>query len=385
MMLKLIRTRTFLIAAVIALHFALSPGTVNLMSYVSSKAHEYSQLVSSSIFDKQHQKQLNGFMSELLRTKEEPSAPLLDTIDATREWLKTRHCELSLVLLPSRSTVLDETGQPKLHGKTAAKLMAVTQRELEKRGHHVLSAMPDVYLGSFAPDANLFLDHIHFTPEGNDFLASLLEKRFGSKILDGSTMLMGDCFALTVAKGLKNLSPEAQARAFWKNGSSNVVAFELSKAPKEELDGIKEVIWILNDSYLDTKKPDYFPKPVLAEATAGKPIVSGIRRVKAKLTDASQVSGARLSKATYPNALVQHKFQTENEILLGIRYIMKDKVQDGAVMDWHNGAVLFLDIQPWEEAVREHPEIGREQVLDDLYDFTTPRFFIVNWIYSTSL
>lgn len=162
----------------------------------------------------------------------------------------------------------------------------------------------------------------------------------------------------------------------WRNGGSHLIPGELARLPPEELDGVRQVFWLMCDDYLRMKQFPAFP----TAADLRKSSHPGERTLRVKITRATAVPGDLGARSPCAEAMAQHKFTTaENERFLAAIHVMKEReVTLGNC--WMLGEPLVITVIPWETAAGKRPELKNIQILDDRPDFTLPRYFITRWL-----
>ncbi len=308
----------------------------------------------------------------------------VETIVALAAELEKNGTELCIVRMPVRPEIYGETTDSfdapleEPHVNTVSARRA--QRLLEDEGIPVINLYPDIRRKSLLSDI-FSKDRFHFLPEAEAAIAQILDTKLQEKGLmmqsgrSKNVVFMGECFADNFAREMISADPIDKIKVLNKNGGGNLVHNYLFVFEEEYLKDTDLVVWVFTDRHFSnpnfaTLEPepdtstDVEARSVIAELKATTPLALG---------DESQFD--------YPDALRSSVYQVEatGERLIGIDQIMKDR-QITLGRKIKIGDRVRLKLVPWGAWLRENQALVKIFMIDDVEDFTLPRYWIADWL-----
>ena len=346
-------------------HVVLAPMTVRALNSVSTSINAWADA-------RQHA----SYHAALQATKVQARADLLTAVESLRDWLAKTDRRLTVILVPTQRSLMDDDGVPLRSPSPPAKAMAATEAALKAKGMAVVNLLPDAYREALKDPSGLFRDRVHYTNEFELTVAGQLRGRIASE----EVLYLGDCFARNLAVATERVNPGLRVRSFWKNGTTQAMAYELSRCAPDELAGVRDVCWVIGDFALGAKDDKFAPcssTPVTPQA--------GEQVVYAKLVEQTPVRSTLNKESSYEDALVVNKFRKpDGEYFLGVIEIMiKRSMQEGA-RQWVLGEGFKMTVVDWDYATRSQASLKNIQMIDDIQDYQLPRFRIVEWIHASN-
>lgn len=309
---------------------------------------------------------------------------LLPCVLAFRDHLATRHIKLRILLRPTKEDLLGADGKLLTVPTQTALAMTAAERTLRKAGIRTVNLMPDIYkAAALHPEWPVTAsDNAHLSKEMVTVMAQTLcdsledwQKADGGR----NMLLVGDCYALLTAAELKKGTTLPGVSSQWKNAGDAVMAFEVSHIPQETIPHVREIYWFLSSPNIIAGSITPLPHPSPPDPSS--PPDERIRTVLAQVTKITKVPQDIWKNAPYPNALALHQIATESgETFLAVVPIMENRSPLPS-MSWVAQQRLQLTLQPWDAATRAMPSLGREQILDDIQDFTADRYYVTGWLH----
>jgi hypothetical protein len=308
----------------------------------------------------------------------------VSTVIELAEELKNDGKDLCIVRMPVRSEIyqnqtdahdnpLEESHENTLAGDDAERL-------LKEAGIAVLNLYPDIRGASLQSEI-FHSDRFHFTPEADKSLAEIVAK----KLRDAGVMMlpdekknvvfMGECFAESFAKEIIHTGPKDEIKILNKNGGGSLVHNYLYVFPEEYLKDTDLVVWIFTDRHFSN------PNFATLEPDPGVPTSSEPRMVLARAKAVTAMALGAGKKLNYPDALRTGIFELaeSGEQVIGIDQILKAR-QVTLNRKYREGDLLRLKIVPWDAWIRKHPKLVSMYLIDNIEDFTMPRFWIEDWL-----
>ncbi|HSI64948.1 MAG TPA: hypothetical protein VLE43_17610, partial [Candidatus Saccharimonadia bacterium] len=322
------------------------------------------------------------YLKELRESKSACREDLLPCVLAFRDFLATRNIKLRILLRPGKDDLLGEDGRLRTTPTESALALTAAEQTLKKAGIRAVNLLPDMYAeAALHPERPVTQpDGSHLSTEmvsvmGQTLCRSLEERQ---KQQAGRHMLLvGDCYALLTANQLKQGTILPGVRSQWKNSSDSQMAYEISRIPPEFFPAVREIYWFLSSPVL--VRGSGHPLPLPSPPDAAAPEEEKIRAVLVRITRISKIPGGLGASSPYPNALALHECATDaGEKFLAIVPVMHDRVPLPA-RSWVADLQLILTMQPWDAATRATPNLGREQIFDDIQDFATARYHVSGW------
>jgi hypothetical protein len=361
----------------LAAHALLAPFTADLIRNLPDTLHKRAAA-----------RQTDRYLNALRQTRQSHRQELVTCIVSLREVLAERNIKLRVILRPEFDCLLNaERNAPRGELAAQAAAMLATESALKKQGVITVNLLPALHRQVCLQKGTgvITQDGFHYTPSMVAAMARTLEQSMTDhqRSREGRhLMLAGDCYAYSIAAELRSEGVLSHARCFFRNGADNLMAHQLAKAPADALENVREVYWVLSSSHMteDAKTPLPPPQPM----TLGGPVSQNSERtVKATLSKLTTIPQNLGKGSPYPNALILHKFVTsEGEPLLGVIDLMKSQTVDEGIRLWQRNATFILTLRPWEKAVAAEPRLDREQVFDDLGDFSSDRYYITDWTHA---
>lgn len=350
---------------VLAGHVLLAPMTVRALNSASKSIKAWADA-------RQHA----DYLAAAQATKVQVRPDLLYAVESLRDWLAKTDRRLAIILVPTQRSLMDDDGVPLRSPSPPAKAMAATEAALKARGIAVVNLLPDTYREALRDPSGLFRDRVHYTNEFELTVAGLLRGRIASE----GVLYLGDCFARNLAAAAERAEPGLRVQSFWKNGTTQAMAYELSRCAPDEMAGVHDVCWVIGDFALGAKDDKFAPcstEPVTPQA--------GEQVVYAKLVEQTPVKSTLNKESSYEDALVVNKFRKpDGEYFLGVIEIMiKRSMQEGA-RQWVLGESFKMTIVDWDYATRSQASLKNIQMIDDIQDYQLPRFRIVEWIHASN-
>jgi hypothetical protein len=299
--------------------------------------------------------------------------------------------KLRLILRPEHTVLQDRDGH-KVHEVTESALaMRAAERQLRKQGVRVVNLLPDLYAyGRRYPDEPYCQPDGHYTPAVVGQIANTLcksledwQKRRGGR----STLLVGDCYATLTAHHLQQGDVIPGVRSQWKNGGDHLMAYEISRLPADLLPEVREIFWIISSDTLLPSSQSAVPLPLPVSGPFPIPQNDDSPDhasliVKVKVTRATRVPDDLGSGSPYPNAYAIYEVATDGgKTFLVVHSVMQTHVACVGNR-WQMHTPLVLSLQPWESAIKERPELAREQLFDDVQDYTSGRYLVTHWLHA---
>lgn len=360
------------VLGVVVLHFALAPLT--------------GWWVESTIESTRHQlaaKKSSRYLRTLGDAEAECRKELLPCVLAFRDYLEKHRIKLRVILRPERESLLAPDGSPQTETNRSALAAIAAEKLLKKEGIITVNLLPALHEETCRrKGGGVFgVEDPHFTKEMIQRMADTLAgsmKEHQLKQEGRHLLLVGDCYATLIAAQLKKGEVLPATRALWKNGGDIMMAYEISRLAPEALDEIREIYWVLNIDRLRPEAPE--PLPLPSPPASRENGAGGERTLKAVLTKRTETPATLGKTSPYPNALILHEFTGENgEKILAVTEIMRAHEVNITVQNWFQKKPFILTLEPWDEAVRGNPTLAREQMLDDVQDFTAERYYIKDW------
>lgn len=362
--------------AVVAAHLLLALPTADWLRGMEQAARE-----------KKASKRSSDYIKAVLKSNPACREDLIPCIRAFRDYLAERRIKLRVVLRPEISTVMTSQGSPQLEPNAQAAALMAAEHALKKEGVVTVNLLPPLHreiclregAGVQEPTDS------HFTRPLIQFMANVLEnsKTEHQRAHQGRHLLLvGDCYATLITSRLVLGDTLPGTRSLWKNSGDTLMAYEISRVPPEVLDGVREIYWCLSALNLQpgSKAPLPLPRPRSNELQGKEDPERTIRATLTRLTVAPENLGR---ESPYPNALIAHEFTTEDgEKLLAIVQIMEARTVNPAVKSWLRRKPYVLTLQPWHIAVEQNPALGREQLMDEIQDFTAERYYVKDWTHA---
>jgi hypothetical protein len=308
----------------------------------------------------------------------------VSTIIELAEELREEGRELCIVRMPVRPEIYESPGDShdepleQLHENTVSGNHA--ERMLKKAGVPVLNLYPDIRRASLLSDI-FQQDRFHFTAEGDQRISQILMK----KLRDAGVMMlpdkkknvvfMGECFAESFGKEIIASDPQDDIKILNKNGGGSLVHNYLYVFPKEYLNDTDLVVWVFTDRHFSN------PNFAALEPDPGVPKNSEPRKVLARAKSVTALALGDEKKFNYPDALRTGIFELADsgEQVIGIDQILKAR-QVTLNRKYREGDLLRLKLVPWDAWIRKHPKLVSMHLIDNIDDFTMPRFWIEDWL-----
>ena len=186
---------------------------------------------------------------------------------------------------------------------------------------------------------------------------------------------MGECFAESFAKEIIATDVQDEIKILNKNGGGSLVHNYLYVFPEEYLDDTDLVVWIFTDRHFSN------PNFATLVPDPGVPTDSEPRMVLARARTVTPMALGDEKKFNYPDALRTGVFELEDsgEKVIGSDQILKAR-QVTLNRKYREGDLLRLKLVPWDAWIRKHPKLVSMYLIDNIEDFTTPRFWIEDWL-----
>lgn len=359
----------------LAAHVLLAPFTADLIRTLPDTLHKRAAA-----------RQTEDYLDALRQTRQPHRQELVTCILALRDVLAERDIKLRVVLRPEFDCLLNaERNAPRDKAAAQAAAMLATESALKKQGIIAVNLLPALHCQVCLQKGMEVItqDGFHYTPSMVAAMARTLEQSMTDhqRSREGRhLMLAGDCYAYSIAAELRSGGVLSHARSFFRNGADNLMAHQLAKAPVDALENVREVYWILSSSHMTADAKTPLPPPTTLGGPASQ---NSERTVKATLSKLTAIPKNLGKSSPYPNALILHKFVTsEGEPLLGVIDVMRSQTVDEGIRLWQRNATFILTVRPWENAVSAEPRLDREQVFDDLGDFSSDRYYITDWTHA---
>jgi len=308
----------------------------------------------------------------------------VETIVELAAELKKNGTDLCIVRMPVRPEIYAEKTDAfdapleEPHVNTVSARRA--QRLLEDEGIPVINLYPYIRRESLLSD--IFMkDRFHFTPEAEAAIARILDTKLQERGLmmqpgrPKDVVFMGECFADSFARELISADPLDKIKVLNKNGGGNLVHNYLFVFKEEYLKGTDLVVWVFTDRHFSNSNfASLEPEPDTSTNVEARSVVAELKATTLlALGDESQFD--------YPDALRTSVYQVETtgERLIGIDQIMKDR-QITLGRKIGIGDRVRLKLVPWGAWIREHQELVKIFMIDDVEDFTLPRYWIADWL-----
>ncbi len=368
------RWKKWLLAALVllSLHLLLAPATSRLESHVVTSIRE--GLAS---------RKSNRYLKALGDAGPKCREDLVPCVLAFRDFLATRNIKLRVILRPERESLLKADGSPQTGVNATALAGMGAARVLKKAGIVTVNLLPALHHEAcLRGGGEVFQEgDPHYTQDLVQIMADTIAGSMTDhqKAQEGRHLLLvGDCYATLITARLKLGTVLPSTRALWKNAGDTMMAYELSRLPEQTFEEVGEIYWCLNFDVLTpgSTKPLPLPSPLPKDGRDA----TGERTLRAVLTKRTETPADMGRGSPYADALILHEFTGDNgEKILAITSIMKAHEVNLTVRNWFQKKPFILTLQPWEQAVRESPALGREQLLDDIQDFTAERYYIKDW------
>jgi hypothetical protein len=361
-----------LVLVLIGAHMVLAPHTARWQ-------HE----VQFAVQQKWAEREMKQFTDALRDSKVACRDELLPCVQAFKDHLASRHIKLRVLLRPIKEDLVGADGKLLTVPTQAALAMTTAEHTLRKAGIRTVNLMPEIYkAAALHPEWPVTAsDHAHLSNEVVSVMAQTLCESLEDwqKNSAGRNMLLvGDCYAVLTASELKKGTTLPGISSQWKNSGDSVMAFEVSHIPGETIPHVREIYWFLSSPNVVVGSLAPLPHPSPPDPSA--PPNERIRTVLAQVTQVTKVSQDLCKNAPYPNAMALHQITTESgETLLAVVPIMENRSPLPSI-HWVGHQWLQLTLQPWDAATRATPSLGREQILDDIQDFATDRYYVTGWL-----
>ncbi|WP_206026353.1 hypothetical protein [Roseimicrobium sp. ORNL1] len=360
------------VIVLIGAHLVLAPHTVRWQQEVQFAARQ-----------RWAEHKTKQFVDALRDSKVACREDLLPCVQAFKDHLASRHIKLRVLLRPIKQDLVGADGKLPTEPTPTALAMTTAEHTLRKAGIRTVNLMPDIYkAAALHPEWPVMApDNAHFSNEVVSVMAQTLcaSLEDWQKNSAGRNMLLvGDCYAVLTAAELKKGTTLPGISSQWKNSGDSVMAFEVSRIPAEMIPRVREIYWFLASQNVIAGSAAPLPLPSPLDPSA--PPDERIRTVLAQVTKITQVSKDLCKNAPYPNAMALHQFTTEKgETLLAVVPIMENRSPLPSIY-WVAQQWLQVTLQPWDAATRATPSLGREQILDDIQDFATDRYYVTGWL-----
>jgi hypothetical protein len=361
------------VLVLIGTHLILAPHTVRWQQQVQSAAKQ-----------KWAEYKAKAFTDALRDSKVACRDELLPCVLAFKEHLAARRIKLRVLLRPTKEDLVGEDGKLLTVPTQTALAMTTAEHTLKKAGIRTVNLMPDIYNAAvlYPERPVLARDNAHLSDEMVSVMAKALcnsLEEWQKSSAGRHAMLVGDCYASLTATELKKGTTLPGISSQWKNAGDSVMAFEVSRIPGETIPHVREVYWFLSSPNVIAGSLAPLPHPSPPDSST--PPDERSRTVIAHVTKVTQVPQDLCKNAPYPNAMALHQIATESgETLLAVVPIMENRSPLPS-MSWVARQRLQLTLQPWDAATRATPSLGREQILDDIQDFTTDRYYVTGWLH----
>ena len=306
------------------------------------------------------------------------------TIVALAAELKKNGTDLCIVRMPVRPEIYQEKTDSfddpleDPHVNTVSARRA--QRLLEDEGIPVINLYPDIRRKSLLSDI-FSKDRFHFLPEADAAIARILDTKLQEKGLmmqagqSKNVVFMGECFADSFAREIISADPIDKIKVLNKNGGGNLVHNYLFVFKEEYLKDTDLVVWVFTDRHFSN--PNFAalePEPDTSTSVEA-------RHVIAELKTTTLLALGDEAQFDYPDALRSsvYEVETTGERLIGIDQIMKDR-QITLGRKIKIGDRVRLKLVPWGAWMREHQELVKIFMIDDVEDFSLPRYWIADWL-----
>jgi len=353
---------------VVAAHVLLAPVTTRYRTLAENK---YRLWQSGNLAEQ--------FTMEAKKTKLPARADAVEAVKSLDKWLNARGRKLTVVLLATSSSLMDKKGGVLTAPATSAKKLQAFSDAIQKEGVACINLLTPTYREVSYDSKGAFKDELHFD---DPLEAKMATELIRGQSLGKDSMFIGDCFASIMSSAVMKQDPDVQIRTFWKGLSTYAMAYEVSKIDEHELDGVKNVYWMLADFALNYA--DYqFPLC----STSHAPKEEGVQIKYAAITQNTEVSPTIDKDSPYEDALAVHKFKAQDgSDFLGIVPVMTKRKINALVRRWEPKSDRFrLTLVDWDAATAKDTKLRNIQMIDDIQDFELPRYYITEWMSAVTL
>jgi hypothetical protein len=344
-----------LLSLLVTLHVTLAPWTARITEPYREQIHDWWA-----------RRQSHGYMEALKDAEPGDLRAFIECAAAFRDHLAERKIALVVVLRPSVPVLLSENGGPQLRASERGASIFQAASALKKAKVNCFNLLPPVHeaLSLKPDDAITAPDGAHFGDPVIKCMADTLGAALTPKQLASAgrnVVFASDCYALLVANVFRAGTQLPEARVLWRNSGSHLIPGEMAFLPPEELNGVRQVFWLMSDEYLKMKKYPAFP----TREDMRKNSHPGERTLRVKVTRATSVPEDLGSRSPYAEALAQHEFTSEDsERFLATIDVMKGR-KVALANRWLLGEPLLITVIPWQTALIARPELKNIQILDD--------------------
>lgn len=338
----------------------------------------------------------NTFIAKIPFEKKLVRSDFLESAINMKNFLAEKNIKLCIVILPLVNSLLADRNEDysgdilKTPNKTVTTLFS-TVKQLKKLGLEKIFPYNEFYDSiSRNPEKTHFHNHLHYNKLGDKIIIDNLKKDFSlnkpNSDEKNNYLFLGDCIARSLAINFNKIGMDG-IKYYCVFSGSNLGLYNISLLPDNYFKNVKKVYWFLNENYLlQKKRKKYVFAPMAKPISTTKTDLNKQKErwVTVKFKKKTEVEFGFEKKSVYKNAVIIHKFETVNEqkeTIIGLLYIMKNKIAQNDVRIFDKNLLLRIKIVPIEIAYQQNTSLKSEMVFDDINDYHSPRYWIKEWIY----